>query len=263
MEVHHPHHPNHKKNWKEYITEFLMLFFAVTLGFLAENSREHYVEKQREIELAKSLYNEMKTDSINLEKVIAFRIKKESYLDYMYRNYNGDVDNDSLQKIFQVADYIGVASNSQTIFEPRNAIVSQLLSSGMMRYFKDEVIQNDLHDIINIAEQVKVRMEREFEIYQNFILPVSIKYRNMDFERDITLNDNSGKSVSNLLEDYLKSDKYYKYPKNNISKEDLIDLHKKFEMYRLAISAGRKSQLQQYSKINKLLLSDLRKYYNL
>ncbi len=41
MEVHHPHHPTHKKKWAEYIIEFVMLFAAVTLGFLAENLREH------------------------------------------------------------------------------------------------------------------------------------------------------------------------------------------------------------------------------
>jgi hypothetical protein len=34
MEVHHPHHPTHKKKWSEYIIEFVMLFAAVTLGFL-------------------------------------------------------------------------------------------------------------------------------------------------------------------------------------------------------------------------------------
>jgi len=32
MEVHHKNH--NPKNFKEYITEFLMLFTAVTLGFL-------------------------------------------------------------------------------------------------------------------------------------------------------------------------------------------------------------------------------------
>ena len=41
MEVHkHPHHVTHKKKWGEYILEFLMLFLAVFLGFLAENLRE-------------------------------------------------------------------------------------------------------------------------------------------------------------------------------------------------------------------------------
>ena len=51
MEVHHPHQSGHKKNWKEYITEFVMLFAAVSLGFLAENIREQYVEKERAHEL--------------------------------------------------------------------------------------------------------------------------------------------------------------------------------------------------------------------
>lgn len=43
MEVH--HHPHvEKKNFKEYFLEFLMIFLAVTLGFIAENLREHFSE---------------------------------------------------------------------------------------------------------------------------------------------------------------------------------------------------------------------------
>jgi len=45
--VHHPHHIAHKKKWNEYILEFLMLFVAVSLGFLAENLREQQIEKHR------------------------------------------------------------------------------------------------------------------------------------------------------------------------------------------------------------------------
>ena len=38
MEVHkHPHHVTHKKKWGEYLLEFVMLFLAVFLGFVAEN----------------------------------------------------------------------------------------------------------------------------------------------------------------------------------------------------------------------------------
>jgi hypothetical protein len=43
MEVH--HHPHvEKKNFKEYLLEFMMIFLAVTLGFIAENIREHFAE---------------------------------------------------------------------------------------------------------------------------------------------------------------------------------------------------------------------------
>jgi hypothetical protein len=45
MEVH--HHPHvEKKGFKEYCLEFLMIFLAVTLGFFAENIREHIAEKK-------------------------------------------------------------------------------------------------------------------------------------------------------------------------------------------------------------------------
>ncbi len=47
MEVH--HHPHvEKKGFKEYFLEFLMIFFAVTMGFLAENLREHITEHNKE-----------------------------------------------------------------------------------------------------------------------------------------------------------------------------------------------------------------------
>jgi len=45
MEVH--HHPHvEKKNFKEYFLEFLMIFLAVTLGFFAENIRQHFAEEK-------------------------------------------------------------------------------------------------------------------------------------------------------------------------------------------------------------------------
>ncbi|MDQ6756169.1 MAG: hypothetical protein M3004_04455 [Bacteroidota bacterium] len=63
MEVHkHPHHVTHKKKWTEYLLEFFMLFLAVFLGFVAENIREHSVEKNREKEYIRSLIADLKSD---------------------------------------------------------------------------------------------------------------------------------------------------------------------------------------------------------
>ena len=45
MEVH--HHPHvAKKNFKEYFLEFIMIFLAVTLGFIAENIREKITDRE-------------------------------------------------------------------------------------------------------------------------------------------------------------------------------------------------------------------------
>ena len=67
MEVHHKHHK--PRSIKEYITEFLMLFTAVTLGFFVENMREHYIEDQRGIAYAERLMDDLKEDSIRLDGV--------------------------------------------------------------------------------------------------------------------------------------------------------------------------------------------------
>jgi hypothetical protein len=62
MEVH--HHPNvEKKNFKEYFLEFLMIFLAVTMGFFAENIREHIADDAREKEYMQSLVNDLKLDT--------------------------------------------------------------------------------------------------------------------------------------------------------------------------------------------------------
>ena len=71
MEVHkHPHHVMHKKKWGEYLLEFLMIFLAVTLGFFAENIREHFVEKKKEIKTITSFKKELQKDTIRLNALI-------------------------------------------------------------------------------------------------------------------------------------------------------------------------------------------------
>jgi hypothetical protein len=45
MEVHHPHLAHKEKPWKEYLLEGLMIFLAVSMGFIAENIREHISEQ--------------------------------------------------------------------------------------------------------------------------------------------------------------------------------------------------------------------------
>ncbi len=52
MEVHHHPQVTHKeKPWKEYLLEGLMIFLAVSLGFIAENIREHLSEQNKKKEL--------------------------------------------------------------------------------------------------------------------------------------------------------------------------------------------------------------------
>src|SRR4026207_2095684 len=83
MEVHHHSHTPRKK-WNHYFWEFLMMFLAVTLGFLVENQREHYIEHLRARQYARALIEDLKKDTAafntlrndynrNIQKVDSFR----------------------------------------------------------------------------------------------------------------------------------------------------------------------------------------------
>ncbi len=72
MEIHQPHHTTHKKKWSEYIIEFVMLFTAVTLGFFAENLREHKILNERKDQNLFSILQDLKQDSIYLESTIKY-----------------------------------------------------------------------------------------------------------------------------------------------------------------------------------------------
>src|SRR5215211_4115796 len=96
MEVHtHQHSP--RKKWTHYFWEFLMLFVAVFCGFLAENIREHSVERHREKEFAKALYAELLDDSTAAANKLTRRLEKEKDMDYL-SSYFRDSSLTSLSK---------------------------------------------------------------------------------------------------------------------------------------------------------------------
>src|SRR5215813_12039708 len=68
MEVHSHTHTERKK-WTHYIWEFLMLFLAVFAGFLAENKREHIVEKRRAHQFLQSMLLDVQTNIKNLDSL--------------------------------------------------------------------------------------------------------------------------------------------------------------------------------------------------
>src|SRR4030095_113432 len=87
MEAHHHTHMPRKK-FKHYLWEFLMLFLAVFCGFLAENFREHQVEKNRAKQYIKSFYEDLKSDTARLNTLITYDDEKIAALKTMYNCYD-------------------------------------------------------------------------------------------------------------------------------------------------------------------------------
>ena len=59
MEQQHLDQVSPKKKWYVYFIDFIMLFVAVTLGFLAENVRDQQTDKNREISYLKNVHEDL------------------------------------------------------------------------------------------------------------------------------------------------------------------------------------------------------------
>jgi len=67
----HTHHPHTApKKWTHYLFEFFMLFLAVFAGFLAEQMREHMVERTRAHQFLESMLMDVQTNIKNLDSLV-------------------------------------------------------------------------------------------------------------------------------------------------------------------------------------------------
>jgi hypothetical protein len=166
MEVHHPHHPTHKKKWSEYLIEFVMLFAAVTLGFFAENVREHQIIEHKTHQNLESVVLDLKEDSV----LIQDRIKEyqnasrylfqlnDLFIDYQLNRVSKD---EYINKVLLISDslifgrsfYINNSSYKNTIASGSfSNINSTELKRTISNYY--EVLGTKLNDNNMILDDV-------------------------------------------------------------------------------------------------------------
>ena len=71
------------KKWTHYFWEFFMLFLAVTLGFLVENQREHYVEHLREKQFMRLMIADLQADTTEMNTVLRKIKIRRQHIDSM------------------------------------------------------------------------------------------------------------------------------------------------------------------------------------
>ena len=145
MEVHkHPHHVTHKKKWSEYLLEFFMIFFAVTLGFYAENIRERVADSDRVKEYMHSMIEDLKKDTANCRRVIDQNALIVHGLDTLITHISNPV-RDQLNTDFIYAYCIKYRyENPEVHFSERT--MSQLKNNGGLRLIKQSEISDALAD---------------------------------------------------------------------------------------------------------------------
>jgi hypothetical protein len=144
MEVH-AHSHTERKKWTHYFWEFFMLFLAVTLGFLVENRRDHFMEHIKEKEYAHLLYDDLKKDTAWLFRVTTIKRWKENKIDsLLYFLTLPD-----LQKNATSIYYYSSFLNLDNSFTPNDATIQQLRNSGSLRYFSNLGLYNAITSYYN------------------------------------------------------------------------------------------------------------------
>jgi hypothetical protein len=182
MEVHHHGSAHGKKSWKEYFFEFFMLFLAVTLGFLAENQREHLVEKERARQFLQSMLVDVRANAKSLDSLM-----KENRR--IIENHNSLVD-------WLLADSTTIdrAAFSRKMgavwirnFFDRKETYEQMKSSGALRYAGDIEFLKKMMDYVRITNFAQTRnQEFERKYYTELFIPAL--YRNYDLTCQLGLD---------------------------------------------------------------------------
>ena len=170
MEVHHhPHIPTHAKPWKEYIIEGLMIFVAVTLGYAAENVREHYVNKHKGIISVQNLYKDLKEDSINYER----SIKNRNFQDSCFVVISNLFDENKIKNEIPTV-YAAHSDISLRMLPIMNTMaLDQIKSSGALNFIEDNELKQLIQSYSGDESGLKLREQREFSFIDRMIDPIT------------------------------------------------------------------------------------------
>lgn len=175
MEVHkHPHHVMHKKKWEEYFLEFFMLFLAVFLGFIAENIREHIVEKERLQRHMHTMVENLKYDTIRCAVNRQNNLENGKGLDSFRAEIKEAIGGSiNANRLYYFCWRYGRGVGNPAL---NDAAMSQLKSSGMLRLIKNDSLVNEMTDyydrkFTSIAvskEDMQLKLRDITNVYEEF-----------------------------------------------------------------------------------------------
>jgi hypothetical protein len=262
MEVH--HHSHHPKKWREYITEFLMLFLAVSMGFIAENVREKHTENERSNELMKDFIMDVKENQKQLDSLIHNNMRIAKYYDSLAYCHGFVEDKVDLKELAKNLDlWVYRFANKKTIFE-------QMKSSGSLRYIQDKEILNAILRYEESANSVETRSMIELDQYNNEFRPALANILPLSFSKYISEEDFEGLTKMDSTVHPGRYENYYKYnsrinyelANTRITKEQLKLLAKAWHYRQERITVGLRYQIILMEQGKELLKLIEPKYHN-
>jgi hypothetical protein len=228
---------------------------------MAENFREHQVEKHRAVQLAENLYDELREDSANMSLRVKNRLRQEASLKWLMA-YFKDSSLTHVSKTFSINYLYGIHFRTPSLFEARTVVLEQLKNSGSLRYFKSQKLQRLIGDLSVAILHINDRQEIETHIREQFIHPFTVSHYDYDFDSRITRNGTL--PFADALSDYEKSSEVIPFEFSHLDQLDrgtTINILGIFGMS--ALRATRQQHFQRYIDLNAELLKELRSEYQI
>ena len=165
MEVHHPHHVTHKKKWNEYLLEFFMLFFAVFLGFVAENVREGLAERHQEKEYILGMVQNLKDDTAQLHQVMPMLTLELKTLDSLIHLSKAELTaQENLKALGRFSNHTVYCFQ----FKSDDATITQL-KSGNLRLIQTDHVADSLLRYDYTTAMTEGQHQSMVKVYDDYI----------------------------------------------------------------------------------------------
>ena len=160
MEQQHLDQFSPKKKWYVYFIDFIMLFVAVSLGFLAENVRDQQTDKNREISYLKNVHEDLLVDINKFELVISSNNLRLLMLDSLHMEINKA--SPDLPSLYYYIRNLAL----RTTFESSHLGLDQIKASGGFRLIQNAKIIAGIQDyerMLNSTMKLEEVRERTLE----------------------------------------------------------------------------------------------------
>jgi len=126
--------------WKEYAIQFILIFLAVTLGFVADNIRENIAEKK----IARQNLVDYKNDLIQHELMYSAYIKRLPRIAAKYDSIVSIFYNKNENKELTVLSRLLLEGQLNLVIEINTPTYEQLINSGSMRFIENKNLKGSI-----------------------------------------------------------------------------------------------------------------------
>ena len=141
MDVHYlPPQYKTSRSIKDHFVEFILIFLAVTLGLYVDHYREAKAEKSKTKEYAQLLYDDLKTDTSNLQKTI----EEKSWIEAKYDSVEDILATKDIREYNELIYYVERYITKSAVFESRDITYEQLRNAVNKKDIKDIKLQKDI-----------------------------------------------------------------------------------------------------------------------